>query len=783
VEARIPWADFNPTGGRPAPGETWRVNLARVDGAAPASELSSTAALSAPRFHRTAEFSALLFAGPEPLPRGRWENTRLTGAPDGPAGFRAVRAWPALASRSLVGLAPTPDGSELWYIEQERGRDGPMRLRRIRVAGDGRDAETLLEPDAMMYSLAFHPRFAENSFVYLGMNGPRSHAPRSSQIVRYTARAGRIDPASEKVIIQWPSDGHNGAALAFDREGRLFVTSGDGTSTSDLDQVGQDPRSLRSKIMRIDVDHPTAGQAYSVPADNPFVGDARFAPETWAYGLRNPWRLTYDPVSGQLWEGENGQDAWEYARLVQRGANYGWPVYEGGHFFARHRPLGPHPVTLPTVEFSHAEFRSLTGGIVYRGRNFPELVGAYVFGDFGTGRVWAAKHDGQRLEWLRELIDTPFSLTHVTADPAGELLLVDYGIETQRGEGPGGAIYRLEHAPAPATPPPPFPRELSATGLFADTAKLRPAAGVLPYEVNLPGWHDGAAGLHHLALPADEGLQWRPTKSWKLPDGAVLAQTLVLDGRRIETRLLVKLQNDFAGYTYRWNAAQTDATLADKTGADLELPEGRPWRVPSRAECMMCHSREANFALSLHERQLNHGDQLARWERLGLLRVEPGQAGGGRRGGLEGGRFGRGQPNQRTPVATTLLPRPLAQLSRFVVPGDASASLEARARSYLGVNCAHCHTLNGGGNSMMNFDWNVPLDRMRALDQPPEHGDFGIPNARVIAPGAAGRSVLIPRIAMRGPGQMPPVGTRAGDPEGVKLLAEWIASLSPAKAD
>lgn len=780
VEGRIPWSDFNPTGGRPEPGETWRVNLCRIDGTESEMELSSVAPLQQPRFHRTAEFAPLQFVGPAPLPRAGWTNTRLLGTPDGPHGFRATRAWPDLAARSLVATIPTPDGEWLWFIEQENGRGGRMRLRRLSAKGNGSDAETLLELDDLAYSFVFHPQFAANHFVFIGMNGPQAGTPKSSHVTRFTVRDGRPDPASAVKVIEWSSDGHNGAALAFDANGLLFVSSGDGTSHSDLDEAGQNLRSLRSKILRINVDRPSDGKHYSVPTDNPFVSDPRFAPETWAYGLRNPWRLTYDSTSGQLWAGENGQDAWEYARLIRRGENYGWSVYEGAHVFRKTRALGPHPVTFPTVEFSHAEFRSLTGGIVYRGRLFPELVGAYLFGDFGTGRIWAAKHDGTRLEWMRELMDTPLSLTHVTADSAGEVLLVDYGVEGPRGQGAGGGFYRLQRAPAPKEALPEFPRHLSETGLFANAAQLAPAPGVIPYEINLPAWHDGAVAQHHLALPPGETIEVRPAKSWDLPDGAVLAQTLTLAGRRVETRILVKQQNDFAGYSYIWNFDQTDAVLAPKTGADLETEHERPWRVPSRAECMMCHTREANFSLSLHEFQLNRGDQLVRWEQRGLLRTDVGGLERARRRGEASPRFSRPQPNQRAAKPSALLPRNPENLGTFGASSATPASLEVRARNYLAVNCAHCHTLNGGGNSVMNFDWLVSESGMRAIGEPPQHGDFGLPNARVIASGAPGQSVLIPRVAMRGPGQMPPVGSRSSDPDGVRLLAEWIASL-PAK--
>ncbi|MEY2879440.1 MAG: hypothetical protein RLZZ15_1820, partial [Verrucomicrobiota bacterium] len=452
VEGRIPWSDFAASGGRPAPGETWRVNLARINGPAPASELSSVAPLAQPSFHRTEDYVPLRFVGPPPPDAAvAWRNTRLLGSPDGPAGFVATRVWPKLEPRSMVALAPAPDGAWQWFIDQEGGWGGRMRICRTRSAGDGADAEILLEPDDLAYAIAFHPRFAENGFVYFGMNGPRDTPPRSTRIVRYTVRDGRPDPASRFVVIEWPSNGHNGGDLAFANDGTLFVSSGDGTSDSDKDRVGQDPGTLRAKILRLDIDHPAPGQGYSVPRDNPFLDDPRFVPETWAYGLRNPWRLTYDKISGQLWAGENGQDQWESARLIQRGANYGWSAYEGGHLFQQNVKVGPHSVTFPTVEFSHAEFRSLTGGMVYRGKNFPELVGAYVFGDFGTGRVWAAKHDASRLEWSRELIDTPFALTHVAPDAQGEILLADYGGPVNGRQGEGG-LYRLERAPPVAAP-------------------------------------------------------------------------------------------------------------------------------------------------------------------------------------------------------------------------------------------------------------------------------------------------------------------------------------------
>jgi hypothetical protein len=432
--------------------------------------------------------------------------------------------------------------------------------------------------------------------------------------------------------------------------------------------------------------------------------------------------------------------------------------------------LARDPVTLPTIEHGHSEFRSLTGGVVYRGRAFPELVGAYIYGDWGTGRIWAAKHNGSRMEWNRELCDTPLAVSQIVADADGELLIVDYGV------GSGGAIYRLHRAQAqPANPP--FPRTLQETGLFSTLSPLKAAPGVLPYNIAAAAWHDGAVAEYHLALPTAGVVEIRGSKSWQTPDGTVLAQTLAYDGRKIETRMLVKQQNDWSGYTYVWNEAQTDAQLAPKEGADIELASGQPWRVPSRAECLMCHSRQANFALTLHDAQLNHRDQLQRWERLGLFTSNSvaftrERAQIQKRTGVVGP-----EQKQRPAQPSSLLPSDPEHLARFVPANDMSAPLELRARSYLGANCAHCHTLYGGGNSAMDFDWLVPLKQTAALNGKPQHGTFELADARVIAPGAAARSVLTPRVSRRGPGQMPPIGSRVADPDGVRLLVEWIEAL------
>ena len=701
-----------------------------------------------------------------------WTNTRLLGTPEPPPPFRLARAYPGITPHTGKTAKHEPHGPVA--VQREPGADrilfldnygyGELRgiLGRFKARPDVTEWETLLDLKDYVYSLTFHPDFARNGFVFLGLNGP-TDGKNHTRIVRYTFDRQppyRVLPESRRVIIEWPSSGHNGGDCAFGRDGLLYVTSGDGTSGLDVDHSGQDLGSLRSKVLRIDVDGAPAGQTYVVPSDNPFVGVAGVRPETWAYGLRNPWRITSDHESGQIWVGENGQDLREYAHLVRRGENYGWSAYEGNRPFLTNRLRGPSPFTPPTVEHDHGLFRSLTGGVVYRGHAFPELAGAYLYGDYVTGRIWAIQHDGTRVLWQRELADTSLAVVGFGLDVDGEPLIVDYN----------SGFYRLERAPARSGAPA-FAQRLSETGLYRDLATQQPAPGVIAYEINAPGWHDGARGQHWMAFPP--GVKLRPEKDapWSADDGLALAQTLSLDTtnglRRIETRVLLKQENDWSAYTYIWNEAQTDAELAPAAGRrlTLQLPQSRrDWLVPSRSDCLVCHSRAATFALTLSTRQLNRplaaasaGQQLHALEQQGLLRT-----------------------NDSKWPALSAAPE---QLPRFTPVADTNAPVETRARTYLAVNCAHCHTGDGGGNSAMNMVPEAKLEGMHLLNEPAQHGNFGAKDARVIAPGAPGRSVLITRVALRIPGQMPPLGSLRPDMEAVRLLSAWISSLPPAPAN
>lgn len=825
VEGKIPWSDFLRTGGRPEIGERWKAALCRFDytlGSSP--ELSSTAPLTRPSFHQYEEYGWLRFAGPEQGTARRFgieqrvalTTSRVVGSPDPPAPYRARRVFPKLKLTYPVTVVREPGSDRLLAITQE-WPGGPSHLVRFRDNPEVTEAQRLLRVDATAYDLTFHPDFARNGYLYLGSKGPLASPSeqRKAGVTRYTLgpEPGRpLDPASARTIIDWPSDGHDGAALVFGKDGMLYVTTGDGTSDSDTHVVGQDLTRLTAKLLRINVDQPDAGRAYSVPTDNPFVGQKDVRPETWAYGFRNPWRLAVDSETGHLWIGMNGQDLWETVYLVERGANYGWSVYEGSQPFYPTRKLGPTPVSKPTIEHPHSEARSLTGGIVYYGQRFPELRGAYLYGDYSTGKIWGVKHDGKRILWHRELADTTLQITGFGTDTRGELLIAD-----MRGEGQGG-FYTLEPTPKDL-PPSTFPRRLSDSGLFQSVKGHVPQPALIPFSVNAPLWSDGAHKERFIALPgADSRIDVTPNRGWNFPDGTVLVKSFALEMEEgnprsrkwIETRFMTRQEGEWVGYSYVWNDDQTDATLVEAKGLDRDFsvrvrrsaqyPDGvrkQTWRYPSRAECMTCHSRAANFVLGLTTLQMNRehdygrvrDNQLRVLEHLGALRTDyPGEAreqvrARGRAKGLSEAKLEEwvakqtSSSGQRQASASALLPQDPEKYPRLADPYNRKVDLDLRARSYLHSNCSSCHVEAGGGNAQMELEFTTPAERMRLLNAKPVHHTFELPDARLVAPGSPERSVLLHRVSNRERGHMPPLATSRVDEPAARMLADWIRSL------
>lgn len=784
VEGRIPWTDFNPTGGGPGEGDAWRFTLCRYDydprfENKAANELSVSADSMIRDFHAHEHYAVLSFEGaydprtalPESLQAVGGLVLPFEGTPEPPPPYRAEPAFGDWTIPRLIDFQFEPGTGALLYVDQPPGIKG-SRLVRLKQRTPA-ETEVLLEwPEETLYSLAFHPDYESNGQFFVSHFGPMTAAReerrmRVQRLVMKRDGSGELVSEPGETIIEWETWGHTGGAMAFDDEGKFYVTTGDGTGDSDTRLAGQDLSHLLAKVLRLDVDQASGDRAYSIPPDNPFLDQSGVRPETFAYGLRNPWRMAWDSELERLWVGNNGQDRWEQVYLVEAGANYGWSVYEGSEIFYAERERGPHPIQLPTLEHDHGEARSLTGGLVYRGDGLPELKGAYVYGDHSTGKIWGARHDGEQVTWAEELADTTLAIVQFNTDPeTGDLLV---GHHAQQRD--GGGIYRL----VPFEPDPeaaPFPRKLGETGLFTDVASHRVRPEILGYDVIVPQWADGAEFDRFVALPASEPrLRFAARRGWGLPDESVVFQTVSQAGRRLETRMLVKQAKDWKAYTYAWNAEQTEAELVGPEGVEIALEGGGTWKVPSRVDCMNCHSRAANFLLGLEAAQLNRDRDYGHGFVANQLQVMD-----------DLGWFLSSSTGTRR---STMREEPGA-IDRLVDPFDeTNPDIERRARSFLHARCSGCHRESGGGNAMMHLQHFSEPEKFGVIDGEPLHGNQGLEGdeVRIVKPGDPLNSVMLQRVSKSGPGQMPPVGSQHPDPKAVGLLLQWIMKALPPESD
>ena len=693
-------------------------------------------------------------AGGNPLlPRVENTTCQLPEAP--PVSDLALEPlWPDQTFDRPVWFGVAPGRPDARFVVEQGGRillvpsAGPTgaKVFMSRAVSRAGNEEGLL-------GLAFHPRFAENGrlFTYYSAASPRRSVLSEWRVA--PEAPDQVDARSERILMEVmePYANHNGGDLRFGPDGHLYVGLGDGGSGGDPHGNGQRPDTVLGSILRIDVDTEDAACAlpYGIPPDNPFAegrcvpGTApQGEPEVWAWGLRNPWRFSFDRSTGALWAADVGQDRYEEVDVVEGGQNYGWNEVEGDTCYRD--GCDRSAFAAPVYVYDHSEGRSITGGFVYRGPSLPELWGAYVFGDYASGRLYALwRREGQPAS-VKLLADTDRTITAFGEDHDGELYVVSFN----------GGIDRLVRRAPPAGARP-IPERLSQTGCFADAAGHVLAAGVVPYTVNTPLWSDGAEKLRAFALPAGGTITYRDDDGWVFPVGAVLLKTFVLGERRLETRLLRRGATGWTGYAYRWNPEQTDASLLPGPVDEAVMgPEGpQPWHYPSRAECDQCHTAPAGVTLGLSTRQLNgpmtYGDR-APYPQLEAL------AGAG----------------------YVALPGPAADLPSFPAPDDADADVEARARALLDANCSMCHRPNGTANARIDLRATTPLAETGLCDQPPQQGDLGLVDARLVAAGDPARSVLLARVSRRGDEQMPPLGTARVDAHGVTLIGAWIQGLA-----
>ena len=691
-----------------------------------------------------------------------WTTSRISGSPEPPLPFVTERVFPALTFEKCLDITTVPGSNRLFVVEQAGKVFSFPNRADVPAAALAVDFAKEIPNLNHVYAFTFHPDFESNRYCYTCLiNKP--NLDDETEIARFRVSdtdPPTIDVASKTTIITWRSGGHNGCCLKFGPDGFLYISTGDAAPANPPDtmKTGQDIGDLLSSILRIDVNHTDGDRNYRVPADNPFVGLEGARGEVWAYGLRNPWRMSFDRKTGDLWVGDVGWELWEMLYRVERGGNYGWAVMEGRQSTHPEWPRGPTPILPPTIDHRHSESSSITEGATYYGSRLPELHGTHIYADYDTGKFWGFRYEDGKVSDRRELADTAHRVVGFGEDHGGELLILDHI---------GGTIHHLTPNPRPDESST-FPRKLSQSGLFTSTTELVPADGVIPYSINAEPWADHAVSERLVAVRND--LAIKPgSAAWSFPADSVLVKTLSLDmlhgdpatRQRVETQILYFDGSEWMPYTYQWNDEQSDATLVGAGGAehtfeiaDPDAPGGlrkQTWRFSGRAECQRCHNNWSGPALAFNTPQLNRDHDYD---------------------GVTAGQL-------ETFAHIRLIKKPVSTENRpwLADPRDPSAALGDRARAYLQSNCAHCHRMHAGGAVLSHMHYDLPLEKTNMLEARPSQGTFGIPAAQVIAPGDAFRSVLLYRMAKLGGGRMPRLGSTEVDQAGVELIYQWLQQL------
>ena len=701
--------------------------------------------------------------------------------------------------RALV-ITPEPQGQRVFVAEQVG------RIYTFQVTEDGLTNRTLFMnireqvfsgQDSGMLGLAFHPEYNQSGspnaayfYVFYTAIVDEVHYQRLS---RFSGTATG-DPSSELIMFEQELGPtlHRGGGLLFGEDGFLYVAIGD---LGYMEQSQNIDEMLAGGILRIDVDMQggsvshaprrtlsdvglgVSGIGYYIPNDNPFLNEnGDVFEEYYTLGSRNPHRMTIDRETGIIYignAGSNGVDIREEVNILQKGGNYGWPFREGtiDHPEYMERPaeiLGT--LVDPLHEYPKAEGNcAVIGGYVYRGSQFPDLYGKYIFTDYCGKRIWAMDVDQGPTAEKEELTTIAFNPYTFGQDADGELYIGVEGwqpilkLKKSEGNGEGREI----------------PELLSETGAFVNLATLEPAAGVIPYGITAPLWSDGAEKFRWVAIPNDgshdtsaEKITFSEESDWAFPQGTVFVKhfEIPLDEanpsvmRRLETRFLVHGEDGiYYAFTYRWNPAGTDAVLVEQGQTEtlsITDPNGvtrsQDWYYPGQSDCQACHTPASGYVLGPKTRQFNSdilypvtgrmGNQLESLNHIGAF--EPA-------------------------IDINSLPNVLT--SKNIT--DASASLEDRVRSYLDSNCAGCHRPGGGTRSVIDLRMQVDMDSTGLINGETLDA-LGITGAKIVVPGEPDKSILYQRISQVGNSQaMPPLAKNKLDTVAVAVIRDWINSL------
>ncbi len=603
--------------------------------------------------------------------------------------------------------------------------------------------ESDISNEGGLLGFAFDPNFSINSYVYLSYTIPNANLANNliSVVARTTMNTNSLTMSTNlepvMTVIQ-PYRNHNGGMIEFGPDGYLYIGFGDGGSSGDPLGNSQNMNSLLGKILRIDV----TSLPYQIPLDNPFADIAGVRSEIWASGIRNPWRFSFDRATDDLWMGDVGQGAFEEVDIVVKGGNYGWNIREAASCYEADE-CNAQGLTDPVWSYPRSEGQSITGGYVYRGTQLPELQGSYVVGDFASGNIWKLKSDSKGKLQDELIIRSSFGLSSFAEDSEGEIYALDYF---------SGSIHKLvakntEQVVVKA------PDQLSKTGCFDSQQPNEPLPALIPYEVNSELWSDNADKKRWFALPDGEVISFNEEGKPLFPNGTVLVKEFTLQGKKVETRFLVKHQDEsWSAVTYAWNSEGTDANLLEE--GEVRLIGDQQWSYPSVTACFSCHNKSVDFSIGFEIRQLNRPilddynkikDQLSYFADLGVVKeaVSP----------------------------QILALKPLTSIKSL-------GSLEHKSRSYLHSNCSFCHNPSGPVPVYFDLRFQTDLQSTKICDVASNIEYEGLTDPKILKPGSAAQSILTYRMNAKNQQRMPPLASLINDDSASNILAQWIDSLS-----
>lgn len=673
---------------------------------------------------------------------------------DRPAsGEISLQRFTNLSFTRAVALLQAPNNDDAWYVVEQGGTIRRFENSNPTATLFGQIPVYVGHNEAGLLGMAFHPNFPTDDRVFLSYT-----ITEGGQLVSRISsfRSSPTALGSTEVVVlrvNQPAGNHNGGNIAFGPDGYLYVGLGDGGGGGDPNGNGQRLTTMLGKMLRIDV---SAATGYGIPPTNPFASQAVCpaagrssgeCPEIYAWGFRNPWRWSFDRSTGDLWVGDVGQGAWEEVSQVTLGGNYGWRCREGAHDYSA-GTAGCSTAALidPIAEYENDGVdQAITGGYVYRGSQDSPLRGRYIFADYASGiiRAWIAERASQPRQPVN-LLSSGLNISSFGEGNDGELYVVGFS-----------SLHRIIFQPP--TGGGTVQTSLAATGCVSPSDPTQPASGMIPYDINAPFWSDGATKHRWMGLPDGQQITVQSSGDWDFPPGTVLMKNFTVGAQLVETRLFMRHPDDgsWGGYSYEWNTAQTDATLV--TGGKVsELANGQHWIFPSEGQCVQCHTNAAGGSLGPETAQLNRDFHYQQTDRTANQL------------------FTLNHIQTLTPPITDPAAEP-----RMPDPADTTASLDERARAYLHTNCAQCHRPSGPTPSSMDLRYTTSLAQTNACNAVPLVGDLGLgSDARLIAPGSAGNSIIVNRANRRDANAMPPVGSNQVDAAGVALLTQWINGMT-----